>query len=488
MESPNVLLVVLDTARAKTVLPEMEDGHMPELRSISGEGVTFTGATTTGPWTVPSHASLFTGQYTSDHGTHGGDPRFASEVPSLASRLGADGYRTAGLSANSWVSPEFGFDEGFDSFSMKWERVWSDVDLMPIYDEDTVPDRLRALADVLTARNAPRTLLNAFYAKFLAGRHDDGARNETRRAVKWIRERAGDERPFFLFVNYIEPHLEYDPPETYRRQVLESDQRERAEEVNQDPWEYVAGDAHMDEEDFEVLERLYRGELRYVDDQIGRLYDVLDETGQLEDTVIVIVGDHGENVGDHGLMDHQYCLYETLLRVPLVVRYPDRFGAGTTCGGPVEVRDLYPTILDLAGVDVPSDETVSDHSLVPDDGGVPTRDHAIAEYVTPQPSMDALREKVESFRTETTRFDRALRSIRTETWKLIEGSDGSVELYDLASDPDEGVDVSSDHESVVADLRSELEASRGPLTRGATGEVCMTDQSKRRLEDLGYLQ
>ena len=489
MSTPNILLVVLDTARAQTVLPGLQDGVMPATGRIAEEGTTFRNASSVAPWTLPSHASLFTGQYTSDHETDAGQHQFEPFVTPLAARLSERGYTTAGISSNIWISPEFGFDAGFDQFSMKWDVFWDGADLSRIRTADGRRNQLRELRNELSSANAPKTMANALYGKLLNGRYDDGAWLSTRRAARWIRNRESDD-PFFFFINYLEPHLEYDPPAGYAEKFLPTDiEPEELEDINQDQWRYIAGDVEMTDRDFRALEALYKGELNYLDLQIGYLYRSLSKAGILDDTALIIVSDHGENIGDHGLMDHQYCLYETLLNVPLIVRYPDAFDSGVDVDGLVELRDIYPTVLDLAGIDPESSaDSVSKNSLVPVDQTSPVRDRAIGEYLTPQPSIDTLEEHVRELSARVRRYDRALRSIRTAEWKLIEGSDGTNELYDLDRDPGETTDVSADHPDVVDRLADQLERERGPLQHRGGRSASLSDRNRQRLEDLGYLQ
>jgi arylsulfatase A-like enzyme len=489
MNSPNILLVVLDTARAKTVLPGLRNGLMPALGRLAAEGTTFTNARTTAPWTLPSHASLFSGQYTTDHGTHTGHRRFDPDTPTLANRLRQQGYRTRAISGNIWVSPEFGFDAGFDRFSMKWDLFWDAADLSTTSAADGMYDKARALWGELTPTNVPKTIANALNGN-LGGGYDDGARLTTWRATRWLRKQRTTDDPFFFFINYLEPHLEYDPPTGYREKFTAGHDPATLDAINQDPWTYVAGDESMTNADFDGLRGLYEGELDYVDTCLARLYGALADADILDETMVVITSDHGENIGEHGLMDHQYCLYDTLLRVPLVIRYPRRFESGETNDALVELRDLYPTLLDVAGDDPTNlPDTVSNASLVPDSrtGSRTTREFTITEYVKPQPTMDALEQKLGYEPTDADRLNRALRSITSHDWKLIEGDDGSVELYDLAADPNESTDVSADEPEMTANLQRELEARRGPMKRGDAAETGVSDRSRERLADLGYI-
>lgn len=482
MEQPNILLVVLDTARQQTVERLLADGELPALERIATEGTRFTSASANGAWTVPTHASVFTGKRVSRHGTHAGTKFFAPGGGSLAEVLSAEGYRTLGISGNAWISPEFGFGRGFDNLSMKWDYFWSGADLSPVSAADGARAKARKLLDQIEVRNAPMTVLNSLYANFLSSGYDDGARNITRRATNWFRTAGREDRPFFFFINYLEPHLKYDPVPEFRDRWVGDIDEDRIAAINQDPWEYIAGKSDLDDEDFEILQALYEAEIAYVDSKLGELYESLEASGLLEDTCIVVVGDHGENIGEHDLMDHQYCLYETLLNVPLFVRYPGG-GGGETIDLPVETRDIFPTILDVANVEPPDDEAVSDNSLRTSPG----REFVVAEYRAPQPSMESIESQVGSLPRRIRGYDRALRSVRRDGWKLIEGSDESVELYHVDDDPSESTDRSEERPEVVEALSDVLDGARIPLSREDSANVEMAESSRERLEDLGYI-
>jgi arylsulfatase A-like enzyme len=212
----------------------------------------------------------------------------------------------------------------------------------------------------------------------------------------------------------------------------------------------------------------------------------------LNETLVVVVGDHGENIGNHGLMDHQYCLYDTLLRVPLILRYPAQVPAGNTSDELVEVRDLYPTVLDLCELETPADESVSLFSLLDNSGlnGNKTREQVFAEYTVPQPDVDQLRSRTND--PDQLEFldslDRSLRCVRTQNWKYIRGTDGSEELFDLNSDPRETTDVSEANPFVVSELQEKLDSSFEPFSDLSGGKMEDVDTGARqRLEDLGYI-
>jgi arylsulfatase A-like enzyme len=276
--------------------------------------------------------------------------------------------------------------------------------------------------------------------------------------------------------------LEYDPVPEFRDRFLNKVDDDRITSIDQNAWRYIAGKTELTTEDFEILRGLYKAEIAYVDSKIGELYGVLERTGLLENTCIVVVGDHGENIGEHGLMDHQYCLYETLLNVPLIIRYPDGNG-GEIVESPVETRDIFPTVLDVADIKLPASNAISDNSLRTS----PAREYVISEYRVPQPSMESLEAQVGRLSREVLKYDRALRSVRRREWKLIEGSDGSIELYDLESDPLEYIDCSSEHPQKIELLSSIFDEECVPLSKDPNINAEMSEVSRRQLEDLGYI-
>jgi len=489
-DGPNVILIVMDTARASTVFPASGPRVMPAVERIANEGVRFDNTMATGPWTVPSHASMFTGLYTSDHGAHAGTKRFNPPFAPLAEQLAATGYRTAAFSNNTWLSPPFGFDRGFESFRTRWELFNGGKNLAAVAKAEGVKNKLGTLLTKLADKEAPLTIANFIYAVSLSFRttKDSGAERTTNRIIDWVNP--NDDSPFFCFVNYVEPHLPYDPPGEIRDKFLQDGLKNSVlDRVNQDPWAYLTGKAEMDSRDFEALRALYKAELFYLDACIERLYKRLDQEGILDDTVIVVVGDHGENIGEHGLMDHQYCLYNTLLHVPCVIRYPNAFTPGTHMKGLVELRDLFPTLLDLAGQSIPDHPGVSRNSLVRPTERSVQREYAIAEYLSPQPSIESLRRKVNGDLPESVEeFDRALRAIQTQNWKYIEGSDGEKDLYDLSRDPEETENLVEENPSTVKRFRELLTSERGSFGSKTEATTANVDTlTEKRLEDLGYI-
>lgn len=340
----------------------------------------------------------------------------------------------------------------------------------------------------LTKDNPLTNITNAIYSQFLRKQHDDGAKQTNEWITDWLDSRSNS-RPFFLFINYLEPHLEYRPPKEFPERFLpEGVSYDEAMDVPQDAWSYIASKTDIPDHEFEILRGLYRAELAYLDKRIGELKQSLEDAGEWEDTIFVVTADHGENIGDHDLMDHQYCLYDTLLHVPLVI-HGGAFTGGGESNQLIQLTDLAPTLLDAAGIDAPeAREGFQGVSFHPDADTEP-REYAIAEYMAPQPSMEALEKRVGELPDEVSDYDRSLRAIRSTEYKLIRGLDGSRELYHVESDSEERHDLTDENPEITDHLDSELDDWLDSFEHAdPEGSVSMSRSTKARLEDLGYLQ
>ncbi|WIV66777.1 sulfatase [Natrialbaceae archaeon AArc-T1-2] len=478
----NVVLVVLDTARARDV----DERTTPTLSTLASTGTTFERAFATAPWTVPSHAALFTGTYTSEHGAHGGHPYLEASLRTLPEAFSAAGYETVGVSNNTWITDEFGFERGFETLRRGWQYLQSEADMGAVSRAEHLGWKLEAARERLFEGNPLVNAANLLYSEVVQPQGDDGADRTTAWVRNWLTEREAD-RPFFLFCNYIEPHIDYDPPRRHAERFLPDGTYEEATELRQDPRAYDVGDYDLDERDFRLLRGLYRGELAYVDEQLERLKAALSDAGCWEDTLFVVCGDHGENVGEHGFFGHQYNLYDTLLHVPLVC-HGGPFTGGTERTELVQLLDLPETLLETAGVDDPRLRKQSrGRSLHPVAAGEP-RDAVVAEYVAPQPAIERLEDRFGTLPERVYEFDRRLRAIRTDEYKYVTGDDGFERLHHVATDPLEAVDRSDDDPETAATLRRRLEKRFDGLeSETATGDVSMRESTKDRLADLGYL-
>jgi arylsulfatase A-like enzyme len=468
---PNIIVLLLDTARAQNFSCYGYDRPTsPHIAAIAHEGVIYEQAIATGCWSLPSQVSLLTGMFPTKHGAHELHLSYAHHYPLLPEVLRAAGYSTLGVSTNSWMTDEFGVTHGFDQYLKLWQ-LWR-----------TLPD---------TVSSGPRMhlakVLNRLYWRYLFPR-----RNRARDLHRHIRTLlARTPEPFFLYAVYWDMHLPYTPrsPHTTRWLPSEVDAR-RVQQVNRNHLTYLTDQTSMSEEDFVILRALYDSALASIDEEIGMFVAALRQQGLLDRTLLIITSDHGENIGEHGLMSHAYSLHDTLIRVPLIIRYPECFPAGQRVAQQVQLTDLFPTVLDVLQLDVPEvRQELQGVSLLAPLADVPEQRLAYAEMLAPHPSMIALNRR--SGLPEDTphpAFDRALRCLRTRDTKLIWASDGNHALYDLHQDPYETVNRFTTDPERATTLLEILEAWHPPNGVSLLAPTpTMNNDIRQRLRDLGYL-
>lgn len=407
---PNVLLIVMDTTRAdRCSIGGYERPTTPRLAEFAKDGVTFRDAWTPANWTGPSHASLFTGLSPEHHGFHRGTRPFLPDgADTLAVRLGGLGYATGCFTNNVTVSPEFGLAQGFDTFVPFYERP-----------ERTTP----------------------------------WARETHEEAAAWARTQARDGKPFFLFINDMETHLPYVPPAAaaarFVRGTPTSDEMEAARRFGYPQFlGYDLGVVKLTDAQLRLMSDLYDAEVATLDAEVCDLLDTLRREGILDDTLVVITADHGENIGDHGFCEHSFSMYRTLLHVPLIMRMPGRFEGGRVVDDVVRMEDLYPTIVEACGAPVPPGL----------DGASLAHDVAGRVAVSRQPSRTDYAPRLAGFYpgADATKMLRAIDSAYDGRFHLLRYSDGVEELFDLTGDPDELRDVSKTSPDVVVKLRALL--------------------------------
>jgi arylsulfatase A-like enzyme len=350
-DSPNVLLIVLDTVRADRLsLHGYERPTSPNLERLARAGIRFDQARATAPWTLASHASFFTGRWPHELGVEWLTPLRAN-VPTLAAYLGSHGYATAGFVANTlYCSYETGLDRGFTHYEdyvlgtlPALRTAWlGDHGLKLISDLGLVASRgwnagpLRVLREAL------------FEPLFKMDRKKDAAA-VNREFLDWFARRRQPDRPFFAFLNYYDAHAPYvlPPGAPYRFGLRPESQADFVFLVEH--WTRL--DKLSLPRRYQVLAQdCYDDCLAYLDDQLGELFRELERRGALERTVVIVTADHGEGLGEHGLFDHGESLYSTETRVPLVVVLPSRRPSGSIVGKAVSLRDLPATIVDLIGL------------------------------------------------------------------------------------------------------------------------------------------
>ena len=431
---PNVVWLVMDTARADAFSCYGDPRRTsPCVDKLGAEGAVFERAYANSAWTLPSHAAMFTGLLSSRNGTTDEHGVLSDRHTTLAEVLAEAGYATFGCSSNLNVSARHNLTRGFQRFHLApWGRG-------PEY--------------ALILEQVRRDLHLA----------DDGAKAFNRVATRWIDEAHDARRPFFLFINYFEVHHHYGSSPGLARWLPPGVSVQDALRISQNEADYALGTVSPKRTDFGILRALYEGDLTYLDERIGELADHLRRLGILDDTLLIVTSDHGEELGEHGVIGHNYGLCNLLLHVPLIVRYPKRLAAGTRRPDIVELIDLFPTVLDAAGLAPDGREKPQGRSLL-DAPRPATEQVAVAERDLPLDWLARLRRR--SYSCDLLAQTRRFTCIQDIRFKYIWASDDTAELFDLAQDPLETRNVLARFPQEAARLRAALEARVGRLRPG----------------------
>jgi arylsulfatase A-like enzyme len=328
----NVLLVVMDTVRAANLgLYGYDRDTTPHLKRWAKRGVLFEWAMATAPWTFPSHCSFMTGQWASTLSMHW-PPILDPDYTTLASFLTSRGYLTAGFAANTyWCSYESGMDRGF------------------VHYEDYPLDPRTALGSTIPGRWILENILNprGFYGvKWIRSQSRD-ARAINRSFLDWLSRVRHHKRPFFAFLNYLDAHEPFHPPDG---EGANFGLRPRSAAESKMLLEYRDRDKlKLNARDVELARDSYDNCITALDRQVGSLLDELDRSDLLRETSVIITSDHGEEFGEHGVFNHGFSLYTPEVRVPLLI-ISAKAPRGRTIACPVSLRDLPATVVDLSGL------------------------------------------------------------------------------------------------------------------------------------------
>ena len=441
---PNIVLISLDTTRADRLgaygYPRPTS---PNLDRIAAEGIVFEDATTTAPWTLPAHMSLMTSLAPEEHGCIWWHTSLAPGAVTLAEVLREGGWASAAVTGGGYVLPRFGFHQGFDTYHA--------------IDEEEDPR---------------------------------GETSVPREAIDWLARQPAD-RPFFLFAHTYRVHFPY----LYDGFADASARAAFPQGVTMPIVEDVqAGRRTLSPEERRAVSDWYDGGVRAVDAAFGALFDALRARPDWDRTIVAVVADHGEQLWEHLpkiCPEHGHSFHQEVIRVPFLLRLPDAVAtarSGATARGlritdPVSLVDVAPTLLDAAGCPIPAG--FRGRSLMPLlRPGAPAPPPVFAASAEFGPDRVVVR-------------DGPLKLIWTpEPGKLLRDIDigpvPPIALYDLASDPGEAHDLSSERSDTVGRLKDLLRdhqrSFRPPFERRAPRRlVPLTDDERDRLQSLGYV-
>jgi arylsulfatase len=428
---PSIIVITIDTLRRDHLsLYGYERATSPSLAALAAESIVFERAVSTSPWTKPSTASLFSGLHPSEHGAHG-ERKVRTDVPLLASVLAELGYQTAAFSANPYASGIYGLDRGFALFDFQGGDAARDyVDI-------------RALVD---------------------------------RARFWLDLR--EPGPFFLYLHVMNVHGPYRAPPEYRERFLDGPFEEFP---FQNPlWEAIAQErrferrAEVKAEHLRDLSARYDGAIAYTDTVLGALIQDLRTRGVLDQSVLLITADHGEELFDHGSFGHRRSLHRELLDIPLLLRLPGGREGGLRISEPVSLIDVPATLLELAG---------QEHAL---DEGRFGRGVSLAPLLEPGRAPEPAR----AMRAELMQQGGMSSMLEEWPYRMIHmAGEEQARLYRLDRDAREAHDLAGEEPAVLERLSEIARRMQPDASEIATGEVVPREgELQKQLEALGYVE
>lgn len=445
---PNLVFVLTDEQKATGLdLFAPSPLHTPALERLAAEGLLVEQAFTPCPLCVPSRATIFTGRYPRHHGLWFNDQRLAEDTPTWLDALADAGYEL-GLFGKSHCLPRATLDRLFDTrFACGHEGCGSEGG-------DPGTETVNAWLRRPELMKAPWA---AEVAPFPASRMPTHVITE--HALRFLRRAR---RPFLLWLSYPDPHTPLQCPEPYASlfppEALEPPafdvRAAHTKPARQSLARTMFGANAVEPDRIRRCMSIYYGMQRFIDDELGRVLDELDSLGPSEDTLVVFTSDHGDYMGEHGLIRKSLAFYDALIRVPLVMRFPGRLPAGTRYRAPASLVDLAPSILDLLGLEPP--DAMDGHSLVrahpeaPDglriandgtgpavfgEAGLPGEPPTANDLTDiPEGPLDG---RFAPWGSRPEAWTGRGWMIRSTTHKLVEYDNGEAELYDLAEDPGE---------------------------------------------------
>ncbi len=433
---PNAILIITDTLRADHVGAYGSiSTKTPGMDRLAKDGVVFERAFSQSSWTRPSIATILTSLYPASHKVMYKTDLLPDGVSTVAETMRDAGYRTVGYVTNINVAPSFHFDQGFQEYHY----------LAPEFFFGAGDS-----ASKLALYSGMRLLRERFLSKqkFVQNYYQD-AQTVNGAALPWIDR--SSKQPFFTLIHYMDPH---DP---YFEIPYNGVAVARVDTPNPDPSQR------------DRLERLYASNVEYMDRFIGNLVEALKAAGVYDNTMIVLVADHGEEFYEHKGWWHGTTLYDEETHVPFLVKLPKNAKAGTRVKSTVQLLDVAPTIVAACGV--PTPQCFQGRDLF-SDAKAPVAFYAQEDHE-----------------------GNVLESVRSDRWKMILANEGNprglapLELYDMQADPGESRNLAGEQPEVVARLKDDLEHLRTFAKSGAvTGQSGALDNaSKERLRALGYV-
>lgn len=461
---PNIVLIILDTIRTDQFTsygnPRMTT---PNIDELVDEGVRYEHAYAASPWTLPSHASIFTGLYPSIHRADWDTRWMSSEHTTIAQYLKSFHYQSAAVVCNNYIAYTTNISRGFDVVK-QIEALWGTA-LKP-HNKNKFPF-LRRVMRALHRRWRKVTT------------NDRGTKQAVDQTIQWLNT-VDKTRPVFLTLNFMESHLPYITKFPERFRFVAPEQVEKAKNIPMDFWHHVAGTRVVTDEEMELLRLMSDGGLYYMDHHVGRLFDHLKQLEMYDNSLIIVTSDHGESFGEEGLLGHQFSVGEQLINIPLVIRYPDAQRAGEVDNRLVQLTDIFPTIIDLVASEHDWKPNLNGKSLISNE----EHDHIFVEYLKPvtggfermYPDLDL------------THWKLPYRAMIELPYKLRWRGDGQIKLYNIVDDPHEQADLVDTMPEKAKEMLEMMLSRLGSVPELGDDEVTKDlEEIAPQLRALGYM-
>ncbi len=436
---PNLLIITVDTLRRDVLgCYGSEFGITPNIDRLAETGVVLDSCYAVCPRTTQSLASLLTGLYPANHGAFGLFHELPQAVTTLAERLSAEGYRTAAVVTNYFIRKGQGFEQGFFIYDDSAFRAGSEV-------AETVVDRVGLMTTM------------------------------------------PPEGPFFIWVHLLDPHWPYDPPRQIVKRLHPEYDRPFTLYQDIDSSRVTRGgvifENSLDDRDRRHMQRRYLGEVYYTDAHIGRLMGLLEMNGYLDNTVVVLYSDHGESMGEHNYFyAHGETLYQPTVIIPTIIAYPGTLEPGRFTGL-ASSPDLFPTVLEIMGFEVP--EKIDGLSLagVLADGRESPRSTCYFES-----DYQLIHEENPAFHVDGPAGKwRAVLEGHHKLIRIPNPAGDEYELYDLRADPWESRNLIDSGSRIPDRMREDLREWEALLAKEAQQPETIDEESSQTLRSLGYL-
>jgi arylsulfatase A-like enzyme len=482
-QHPNIIVLILDAVRARNISAYGgRPGTTPYLDAFAAENVLFKRAFSPGTWTIPTHASLLTGLYLSQHRIEStkADRCFNDAIVTLPTAMHSHGYRTAAFSQNFLFSPKYKLGEFHEFHDM--DELWESHPL---------------------SRGIPWTSYesggwqNSVVIRYI--RKLIGLRHFLNSMGNWI-EALNEETPYFLMANITNAHYPWAPPPELLWRAMGFKVRlfRNRELFSPNPFQFNSGKRKVTKTHRQFWLALYNASVSHVDREVGRFLRRLRRWKGWQNTIVVVTADHGEMLGDYqDMFGHMLSLHDNLIHVPLIIRHP-------AYSGPISVErvvqnlDLYTSVIEWTGrstVTIPAAQLqrpgLSAAMEAPHDpGGVAFAEEDYSDSYNPLPGLMRVNPKM-----DPKKYPQRQISVHKATHKYIWAGDQPGKFYNLVSDPEESRNlIDSDdiaEQTVLRELHQTLETWRSGLEYfppKPVDEVANVDAvTLERLRDLGYI-